>query len=318
MDLRDFQILLELQRNPFTSVEGLGRWLRISAPAVAARLKGLQERGVLLSLALLPRPQAFRRHWHIFAYSNVDSKVDVRRVLEAADVVSVWRGDSGEMMVNTFDRDRDATPPRELASLLGSRPVGVVSLDPPGDGVDPGAELSSLDWRVIEALLPDPRASLRELARRTGLSERTVRRRRESLWTRQHVMVIPIIDTTREPGLIVYAGYLAVKRLEDLDSISLPGFVIFRRLYHPPAAWFMGHAGTFAELQSIERKLKAHPGIVAVDLGPTRAAAMARGRLQRWVHAEVRRWDRFRRTSQRRGAMPKAALDPGARPLRGS
>ena len=107
-------------------------------------------------------------------------------------------------------------------------------------------------------------------------------------------MVLPIIDTTREPGLIVYAGYLAVKRLEDLDTINLPGLVIFRRLYHPPAAWFMGHAATLAELQSIERKLRAHPGVAGLDLGPTRAASMARGRLHRWVHAEVRRWERFR------------------------
>lgn len=300
MDLRDFQILLELQRNPFASIEGIGRSLRISAPAVKVRLKGLEERGVLLGLELLPRPQAFRRHWHIFAYSNVDPEVDVRRVLGATDVVSVWRGDSGEMMVNTFDRERDAPPPKELRNLLRSEPVGVVSLDPPGEGVELDTELSSLDWRVIKALLPNPRASLRELARRTGLSERTVRRRREALWTGQHVMVLPIIDTTREPGLIVYAGYLAVKRLEDLDTINLPGLVIFRRLYHPPAAWFMGHAATLAELQSIERKLKAHSGVVGLDLGPTRAAAMARGRLHRWVQAEVRRWERFRLTTHSR------------------
>jgi DNA-binding Lrp family transcriptional regulator len=314
MDLRDFQILLELQRNPFTSIEGLGRSLRISAPAVTARLKGLQARGVLLGLALLPRPQSLGRHWHIFAYSNVNSKVDVQRVLEAPDVVSVWRGASGEMMVNTFDRDRDATPPRELTALLGSKPVGVVSLDPPGERVGPGAELSSLDWRVIEALLPDPRVSLRELARRTGLSERTVRRRREFLWTGQHVMVLPIIDTTQEPGLIVYAGYLAVKRLEDLDTISVPGLVIFRRLYHPPAAWFMGHAATFAELQAVERKLRGHPGVMGVDLGPTRAASMAHGRLHRWVRAEVRRWERFRPTSRTRRGTHGVASDAGARP----
>jgi DNA-binding Lrp family transcriptional regulator len=295
MDLRDFEILYELQRNPFASYAAIGRAVRVSAPAVKSRLDRLERDGVYRGMYVIPRPQSLRRIWHIFAYTNVDPTLDVQQVLSVDNVVSVWWGDSGEYMVNTFDRSGDLRPPKSLRKVIGQEAVGVVSLDPPSPGPNVEFELSPLDWRVVDALIDAPRSSLVALSTRTGLSPRTVRRRREALLSKQLILALPGLDTSKEPGLIVYGGYVGVRKLEDLDSINLPGLVIFRRLYNPPAAWFMGHSETYSELQSTERRLRASPGVVSVNIGPSRPASFATHRIHSWIRAEIRRWEPARR-----------------------
>ena len=308
MDLKDVQILLELQRNPFASHEAIGRGVRIGGPAVRDRLERMTAAGVLLGFQIAPLPQSLHRHWHLFVFPQVGDRLEVREVLRCRDVIAVNRHANGDWMVNTYDRNERPDPGPDLRKRMGRRPVGAITLDAPTTGAPAEAELSSLDWRVMDALVDSPRAPLNEVAGRAGIAPRTVRKRRARLLAKQLMMVLPIIDTRREPGLIVYGGYVGVRRLEDIDAISIPGLSFYRRLYRPPAAWFMGHSATLSELQRTERDLRAAPGVEAVDISPASPADFATARLHTWIRAEIRHWARFRSD---RGAPP-----PPRRPRR--
>jgi hypothetical protein len=143
----------------------------------------------------------------------------------------------------------------------------------------------------MDALIASPRASLAELSKATRLFSRTVRKRRDDLLAKQLITVLPNLDTSREPGLIVYSGYVGVERREHLDQIAVPGLIIFRVLHEPPGAWFLGHAVTLAEVQSVERTLRSIPGVSEVNLGAARPGIFATARLREWIRMELKRWD---------------------------
>jgi DNA-binding Lrp family transcriptional regulator len=127
MDLRDFQIFLELSRSPFASHEAIGRQIGVTGAAVKARLDRMSKQGVLQGFQVVPIPQVFRRHWHISAYFGVDPRLELKDLLDVEHVVTVWRGGHGEVMVNTFDPTPVAKPPSGLSALIGQPPAQVVA-----------------------------------------------------------------------------------------------------------------------------------------------------------------------------------------------
>ena len=178
-----------------------------------------------------------------------------------------------------------------------------------------GDILSPLDWRVMDALISNSRASLSALAEGTGLSARTVRKRRDDLLSRGQISLPPRLDTTREGGLIVYSGYVSAELPRSLDQIDAPGLMVVRRLHDPPVALFMGHAETLGEVQSTESRLRGIPGVLEVDLRPSRHAAFATRRLHDWVRAEVKRWETARRVPRAQGG-PASRSTPHSRRTR--
>jgi DNA-binding Lrp family transcriptional regulator len=295
MDLRDFQILVELNRRPFASNETIGRAVGITGAAVKARLDRMKKHRVFEGFQAVPSPQVLGKHWHIWTYQGVDTGLDVGDLLEIENVVSVWRGGQGEVFLNTFDPTYDARPPKGVEKFLGNRPAQVISVHPPGGPSAVDDILSPLDWRVMDALISNCQGSLSELAEATGLSARTVRKRRDHLLSRGQISLPPRLDTTREAGLIVYSGYVSAKFPKSLDQIDAPGLMVVRRLHDPPVALFMGYAETLAEVQSTELRLRGVPGVMEVDLRPSRHPAFATRRLHGWVRAEIKRWETARR-----------------------
>lgn len=308
VDLRDFQLLVEVHRHPFASNEGIGREIGISGPAVRDRLVRLKERGILTGLTIMPLPQSLHRYSHIFVYTGVNEKLDPNELLRLPNVMSIRTGAAGELWVVTLDPIEKAEPPDGLDKLMGRPPARVGSFDPPEGPGRADTELSALDWRVIEGLMVSPRATLKEQSAFTHLSPRTVRRVRDRLIARDLVAVIPIIDTRNEPGLLVYGGHLAVDRISRLDGLHVPGLTVYRRLYHPPGGWFLGHASTYSELKAVETELRSSPGVTALDMGPIQFPRFNDNRLRAWVREEIRRREAWRRTKpippQRRRSRP--------------
>ena len=290
MDLRDFQILLELNRHPFSSPGAIGKALGVTGNAVKARLDRMKAEGLLNGFFVMPVSAVFGRHWHVFPYLDVEPEPDLQEILDVEDVVNVWRGRPRTIMVNTYSRTRGGAPSPKLAEVLHCPPSGVALPDAPNRFSANDAVLSPLDWRVIEALLDRPRAPLADLARATQLSPRTVRKRRDSLVSKGLLGIIPNLDTSRESGLIVYSGHVATKTRADLDRLHLPGLSVLRQLFDPPAAWVIGHAATYAELQQVELKLLSIPGVISAQLVPSRGGALATERLRGWIQDELRAW----------------------------
>ena len=295
MDERDYRVVLELTRNPFASCEAIGREVGMTGTAVRARVDSMEARGVLNGYHVLPSPRVFGRWRHIFAYRDVAPEPSLTTLLGMENAVAVFRGSPGMIMVNTYDLEVDAGPPAALVKLIGRAPDGAVLTDDPGEGRPPNLVLSPLDWRVIAALLDDPRAPLAELARATRLTARTVRKRRDDLVRKGLLHVSPIVDTSREPGLIVFSGYVMVERKSDLERIQAPGLGWVWTHHDPPAAAFFGRAATYGEVQETQRSLQSIRGVLHVDLTVARGGGIASRRLHRWIRAELKPWNRSRK-----------------------
>lgn len=300
MDLRDFEILVELGRRPFASNETLGRAIGLTGNAVKARLARLQGERVLNGFYVMPSASVFRRHWQVVAFDHLDSEPELERILRVADVVNVWRGRPRSLMVNVYARARDAPPPSELAEVLDRSPLPVVLPEPPDRFSVHEATLSPLDWRITDALLDIPRATLAELSKATGLTARTVRKHRDALVGKGLLTVNPNIDTSRESGLLLYSGFVVASQVRDLEQLHAPGMVVLARLHQPPSAWIFGHVASYAGLQETEVNLRSIPGIVDVDLVPSRGGAMATTRLHEWIGNELRTWQPRSRSRQQR------------------
>ena len=155
-----------------------------------------------------------------------------------------------------------------------------------------------------------PRAPIADLARATGLTPRTVRRHRDALVRRGLVEIVPMLDTSREPGLIVYNGYVMVKRREDLRLVRAPGLARVWTHYDPPAAAILGQVDTYAEARAVEQRLRAIPGVTRVVFTLPQGGAIATERLRGWIRAERERWNAGRRRGPSQ-ASPEGFADLG-------
>ncbi len=290
MDARDFRIVLELHRHPFASYEALGRSVRLTGTAVKSRFERMHARGVVQGFHVAVAAPAFRRYRRIHAFAASGEGPPLDDIVAADPVVFVWRGPPGMFMVTTYDSEPGAEPPGGLIRLFGGPPLASVSPDDPGRLSRVDAVLSLLDWRVVDALVDSPRASLQALGATTGLTAKTVRNHRDRLLARGLLEVSPILDTSREPGLVVYSGYVGVERPEDLRKIRVPGMGHIWTHHDPPAMAILGHVSSYGEVLEVERQLRSVPGAAQVVVTVARGGAVAVPRLKAWIRAERERW----------------------------
>ncbi len=236
---------------------------------------------------VLPSAALFNRHWKIANFVVQGPEPGVAELLDFDDVVMIWRGRPKTITVNLYARDEDGTVSPQLSALLGGPPFEVLAPERHLSDSRPIGTVSPLDWRVLDGLLDGPSDPLTELAARTGLTPRTVKRRRESLVRRGLVRVLPGFNTSRESGLVLYSGQIVVGRVEDLGAVQIPGLYVMQRFSEPPAAWVFGHAPTVAKLQDIEAEIRETPAVLRAELTPCRGGAFARQRLRGWIRGEL-------------------------------
>ena len=70
VDERDFLILSQLRKYPFSSYETLGRGIGLSGNAVKTRIEALQKAKILTSLQAMPAAQVFRRSPRLFFFKR--------------------------------------------------------------------------------------------------------------------------------------------------------------------------------------------------------------------------------------------------------
>ncbi len=222
MDQRDVQIIVELYRQPFASHSTLGRAVGLTGKAVQARLERMTRAHVLNGFYVMPSAAVFRRHWQVIPFGPLPIEPPLEQLLAVEDVVNVWRGSPRTAMVNVYSTAPDSPPPPRLAEILNVRSMEVVAPDPPDRFSFAQSTLSSLDWRVLDAMLENPREPLARIAERSGLTARTVRRHRDSLWAKGLVSVVPNLDTTGESGLLVYSGFVVATQKTVLGASASP------------------------------------------------------------------------------------------------
>ncbi|HTT14822.1 MAG TPA: AsnC family transcriptional regulator [Thermoplasmata archaeon] len=290
MDELDFRIIAELVRAPFASHATIGRALRLTGTAVKSRLDEMEDRSVISGYLVVPSAASLRRVQKLYPFHAVEPEPRLDDILEVDNVVAVARADPGTLIVDTFTKDGGVDPPPELVKVIHGTPERATLTDAPQETHVAVSTVSPLDWRVVEALLDGPRASLRELATKARLTPTTVRRRRDSLLERGLLRVSPIVDTRREPGLLVYSGYVWLSDPAAAKGIRSPGLASIWVHHEPPAASIFGACPNFAAVEQFQRELRSLPGVVRAELTAARGGIVARDRLRGWIRDELAWW----------------------------
>jgi DNA-binding Lrp family transcriptional regulator len=294
VDEKDFRILAHLSRDPFASHEKIGRDLGLSGNSVKKRIGRLEADGVLPSTWLLPLPQIFRRHSRIFVYKDVGQPA---RAIEAAIKTEpvVWAGIDLDRSfhVHAYTNSPDDAAPESLVKLLGE-PAFAVS--PPFTQPTPDAAvLSPLDLRILLVLIRRPRAQLREIAMLTGLSPKTVRRRRDSMFANGLFLLFPVIHVARSRGLVLYNAYVHGPTLpSNAQQIlsALPRCRLVTRRTDPPGLWLIGWARSMAEVSQEEERLRSLPGVERAGIVMRLRVDFAVDRIEGWIREELAKWGR--------------------------
>lgn len=300
MDARDFEILVGLLEDPTASYESLGRQVGLSGTSVKNRLDRMQHKGPLAGLVGLPHAAVFDResaiYWRDQPQGEVRDRLD--EVLAVDPVVWVSLLHTGEVAVMIYREPTQPAPPA-LAEVLGTELVGGGGLAGwPGDESE--TVLSSLDWRLLQHLVGQPRSSVADLVERTGLSRNTVRKRRARLFDTGLLGIFPLLEQARSPGLVLYSVVAHVETPDVRAAVqrALPGAV---PVVHgvsasgSPGTTFMGHAETLAEVTLACQAVDGLDGVEQAQLIIDLERRFARDRVEGWVDDQVDRWEQARR-----------------------
>jgi DNA-binding Lrp family transcriptional regulator len=161
----------------------------ISENGVRVRLQGLARQGILRGRAVIPNPS-------LFGVSVFVAELPVR---EVADVERIYR-DLGLVDGVVFARDTMDEGERRLQihlvaeneAIAGRRVALLRRLSPTGEVGGPRSywiplcelEMTPLDWRVLDAVVQHPEATIAETARAVGIGLKTAGRRYHQLLDR--------------------------------------------------------------------------------------------------------------------------------------
>ena len=272
MDRKDFQLLVALDGDARQSLQALARRIALSAPAVRERLLRLEKLGIVQGYWVSIDPAIFGRKKH------VQPSAAKKKPLEARDVAWVaWKVDGG-ITVQLW--------PREVKSAVTalSRFLG---REPSWQGVSrPGwaGRLSGLDWRVLDALIDEPRAPVARLAVATGLSPKTVRRRLQGLMRDEAIFVVPRLGFLTDAGELVY--HLLVSGSTPFPDLRrvLGDAVLIHETSDPPRRYLFCRADSLGDMTARTHALEQVPGVSSVQVTLNREMLLG----TTFVHALVR------------------------------
>ncbi|MFW9944671.1 MAG: Lrp/AsnC family transcriptional regulator [Candidatus Sifarchaeia archaeon] len=181
MDIIDKKMLLELDVNCRVSFEELSRKLNITSNAVKKRFDKLVESGVIDEFSVAFKP-AMTGAEYLIAEVRTDGSENEEALIEeigendmTVQVGLLVGGEGRSYMVHAEYIGADGLA--ELGRFLRGL-NGVNSVDMHTMVTDPGrkTDLTRLHLRILRHLLDDPRMMISELANRSGLTARRVRR----------------------------------------------------------------------------------------------------------------------------------------------
>lgn len=278
MDAKDFRLLVALDADARQSLHSLGRRVSLSAPAVRERLRRLEERGILQGYWVSIDPAIFGRADVLVRFGGEWSRDEAAHVLDAPDVAWVaWKLD-GAMTVQLWPHEVTAAVDT-LGRFLGRESSWL--------GVGPTTRprtLSTLDWRVLDALIDAPRGSVDQLSFATGLSPKTVRKHVDGLIRDESIFVVPRLGSLTDAGEVVY--HLLVSGTVALPEVrrALGDSSLVHETAEPPIKYLFCRADSLGDLTMRTQAVERLAGVSSVEVTLNREMLLG----LRFVHRLVR------------------------------
>lgn len=268
MDAKDVQLLAALFRRPRAAYRELGVRVGLSPNAAKARVRRMAEQGVLQGFAVTPAPEMLGLGEGLLVFTDVHDVVDreadiLRDLPDATGVRFVDVGVDGMVLVWAYARDAADWERIERAavSAVGKGPAHV-EFHPSGGPT----EVPAAEWRLIRALVPDGRATIGDLARRSGLSVKTVKRRLAALLGSGRVRVEPVLSPSEATGLALASFHVALRPDAAVSDVLtlLPDDAIAQTSRDPRRVTFHVARATLRDIQADHRALRASPAVERV------------------------------------------------------
>jgi DNA-binding Lrp family transcriptional regulator len=290
VDERDFRILSQLRKYPFSSYETLGRGIGLSGNAVKTRLEALERAKILTSLKALPAAQVFRRLPRLYFFKQpVPSSAKLYAAIEIDPVVFATMDVDRNVAVLVYDHAPSPGPPEELSALLGPIEMEATPLFP-----YPGRELSKplslAELKTLRALVGNLRLPINEISRSTGLSQKVAKKTRRQLLDQGLFQVQPIFQSARSNRIIMYEVHVHSSDNSVLSRTkeTLPRSVFINQ-WERDAMVFSCWADSIAEVFETERRLRSEPGVTGVRVKFHTRAVLSSSRLISWIDEEILR-----------------------------
>ena len=206
----DIDILREMYRtgrvtvagiDPRLNVSRIARRLHTSRTRVARRLRMWSESGFIQRYDVWPNPALLHlTGWtvNVRVTDRLDKPEFFRRLGAVDGAVSAVEF-LGDWMSVQFVAPGEETGKRRVELLRHLKGVAEVETPFPWRPLEPKGVLSPLDLRILKALRDRPKGTLTEIARRVGVSTRTMTTRYGRLIENWAVWFVPVFDFTQLP-----------------------------------------------------------------------------------------------------------------------
>ena len=298
VDERDFGILSQLRRNPFTSYETLGRGIGLSGKAVKTRIEALEKSKILTSLEGMPAAQIFGRVPRLLFFKQpVSSLKKLQAALEIDPAVFATLDVDHSAAVLIYSFSSETIPPKELIALLGSVESEFTPLFPyPRKELSKPVSLAEL--KVLRVLITNLRVPINEISKSTGVSQKVTKKIRRQLVDNGLLQVQPIFQSARSDRIILYEVHVHSSDNSVLSRIrqTLPKSV-FLNQWEQSAIIFSCWADSIAEVSETERILRNEPGVSNVRVKFHMRAILYSSRLISWIDEEISRLEKANRAA---------------------
>lgn len=193
VDARDFELVGALCQDPLATHEALARGIGRSASAVRKRLQSLHDAGILDGFVAVPDAGALQRKGLGVSWRVLASALDLLAIPGTVWAGTTIDGSSGAL---AYVHDTDAWL-KAAVDTVGHDAEEVFETQ-----TYSGPPLGRMDLRVLRAILEAPRADAVSLAEASGLSAKTVRKRREALLESGAVRIEPVIFGERSGSIM--------------------------------------------------------------------------------------------------------------------
>jgi DNA-binding Lrp family transcriptional regulator len=292
VDERDFWILSQLRKNPFSSYETLGRGIGLSGKAVKTRIEALEKTEILTSLNAMPAAQIFGRFPRLFFFREPLTSIEnLNSAINIDPVIFLTLDVNGKAGVLLYDHLPSPTQPEDLISLLGPVESEVTPLFP-HTGRELSKPISLSELKVLRVLVRSLRVPLKDISESSGLSQKIVKKIRRGLLDKGLLQVQPIIQSAKSGRIIMYEIHVYSSDKSVLTTIrqTLPKSV-FLNQWESTGMVFSCWADSIAEVYETERRLRSEHGVSNVLVKFHVRAILVSSRLISWIDEEILRME---------------------------
>lgn len=293
MDYSDFTILSELMRNPLETYEKLGSAAGMRGVSARNRVKNMERSGLIRGIHLVPSPLSFGRIASSYVFNRVaDAQSMLPTLLDVEDVVFAWTDHENDVVVNAYHKDagNGAMIREKLREILGDcehSSFTPTSLLPP---IMSHSGLSSIDWKLLEHMVAEPRLPVTDLSRLTGLSRKTVNIHRNQLIVERKVYPVFLSDFTKGRDHILYGAVVIFDNQNVMDQLSQFNMVRVWTMNNPSGVYFLGFADTLRDVENVRYRVSEMKDIKGFSISIPTGGIFGLQRIRNWIREAIEQW----------------------------